>query len=202
MDMAQILKFLPPKPARILDLGAGSGWSTEILAKCGYSVVGIDICPEMIAISEKRLRQDLDMEFRVMDFESRLPAGPFDAVISYDTLHHAENEEILIKKVFEGMAAGGVFLAMEPGTGHAKAPYSIDAMKKYGTTEKDMPYAHLRDLLKKAGFREIQQYLRLSAFPVEDLSAPLGRFRQKLHFRTLLSHTLKAGHSCLIVGRK
>ena len=28
-DVAQIMKLLPPPPARVLDLGVGSGWTSE-----------------------------------------------------------------------------------------------------------------------------------------------------------------------------
>ena len=35
MDAAQITGFLPPAPARILDVGIGSGWRSELFSRAG-----------------------------------------------------------------------------------------------------------------------------------------------------------------------
>jgi 2-polyprenyl-3-methyl-5-hydroxy-6-metoxy-1,4-benzoquinol methylase len=54
MDAAQIMNFLPPAPAKVLDVGVGSGWTSELFAKAGYEVTGIDISPDMIALAKRR----------------------------------------------------------------------------------------------------------------------------------------------------
>ncbi len=51
IDLGQIMRYLPPRPARILDLGVGSGWTSEIFARCDYEVVGLDIAADMIKIA-------------------------------------------------------------------------------------------------------------------------------------------------------
>ena len=69
MDIAQLIHFLPPPPARVLDLGCGSGWTSEIMARCGYEVLGVDVAPAMIEIANKRVQADLTLAFRVGDYE-------------------------------------------------------------------------------------------------------------------------------------
>lgn len=54
---ATAMSLLPP-PAQsgiIVDLGCGSGVTAEILDEAGYSVVGIDASPDMIAIARGRV---------------------------------------------------------------------------------------------------------------------------------------------------
>lgn len=69
------MKLLPPPPARVLDLGVGSGWTSEMLARCGYRVVGLDIAPDMIAIARRRITGSLDLRFEVCDYEAPLEPG-------------------------------------------------------------------------------------------------------------------------------
>lgn len=50
--LALLLQHLPAPPARILDLGCGTGTLTVLLAEQGYRVDGIDFSPEMIRLAE------------------------------------------------------------------------------------------------------------------------------------------------------
>lgn len=43
-----LLGVLPPAPARIADLGCGTGTLTRLLVDEGYDVAGLDVSPEMI----------------------------------------------------------------------------------------------------------------------------------------------------------
>lgn len=48
---ALLLHHLPAPPARILDLGCGTGTLTLLLAEQGYRVDGVDFSPEMIRLA-------------------------------------------------------------------------------------------------------------------------------------------------------
>src|SRR5947209_908993 len=52
-EMGALLALLPPPPARLLDLGCGTGWTSVFFARAGYDVVGVDIAPDMIAHAEE-----------------------------------------------------------------------------------------------------------------------------------------------------
>ena len=47
-EISLIEEFFPKRPARILDVGCGSGRTTEPLRQMGYHVVGVDICEGLI----------------------------------------------------------------------------------------------------------------------------------------------------------
>jgi SAM-dependent methyltransferase len=160
MDVAQIMSLLPQSPARILDIGVGSGWTSEIFAKAGYDVTGIDISPDMIALAKRR---NTNARFFVSDYEAAPVVGNFDAAVIYDALHHADNEAIVVLHVFNALVPGGVLITIEPGRGHSVSADGIAAVSKYGTTEKDMPYYRQKIVMKQAGFSRVRQYPRASS---------------------------------------
>ena len=155
MEMAAVFHLLPRLPARVLDVGCGTGWTSVFLARRGYDVVGVDIAPDMIRLAEERREFDQvqNLEFQVSDYESMPFEAEFDAALFYDALHHAENEEAALRAVFRALKPGGVCICSEPGTGHSHSAESVQAMAKYGVTEKDMPPRHIIAVARKVGFR-------------------------------------------------
>ncbi len=126
-----------PPPARLLDLGCGSGWTTEIFARCGYNSLGLDIAPDFIDIATKRSSATANLEFRCHDYEEHIPFGEFDCVVIFDALHHAEKPDRVIQNAAAVLKPSGTFVVLEPGAGHSKTADSLSVMAKYGTTEKD-----------------------------------------------------------------
>ena len=59
-----LLGVLPPPPARIADLGCGTGTLTRLLVDAGYVVDGVDISPEMISRARAKVPE---ADFRVGD---------------------------------------------------------------------------------------------------------------------------------------
>ena len=49
-----LLTVLPPVPARVADLGCGTGTLTLLLAAEGYAVDGVDFSPEMIRLAREK----------------------------------------------------------------------------------------------------------------------------------------------------
>lgn len=142
MDIGAILSLLPDwPPARILDLGVGTGWTSIFIAKRGFDVVGQDIAADMIALAnENKARWGIDnVDFVVSDYEAMTFDHEFDAAVFYDSLHHAVDERLALAKVYQALKPGGKVITVEPGEGHSQSPESIEAMRRWGVTEKDMP---------------------------------------------------------------
>jgi SAM-dependent methyltransferase len=201
VDIAQIVKLLPPPPSRVLDLGAGPGWTSVLLASCGWEVVGTDIAPDMVELARRRIQPAMDLRFEVADFEEPLNLGEFDVVLLYDALHHAVDEGSVIENAYAALRTEGILVTLEPGVGHSEAPETIDVVEKFGTTEKDMPFSHQAWLMRDAGFAEVQRYVRLNQLALVDVEAPGGEAEQRARLEDVLV-ALRRGHSSIVVARK
>jgi SAM-dependent methyltransferase len=158
--MGAILALLPPPPARLLDLGCGTGWTSVFFARAGYDVVGVDIAPDMIRHAEEnRDRAGVDrLTFVVCDYED-LPFGEeCDAVVFFDALHHAVDERVAIASAYRALRRGGVCVTSEPGEGHHLSAEAREAVRRYDVTEKEMPPRHIINLGRAVGFRKFRAY--------------------------------------------
>jgi SAM-dependent methyltransferase len=160
MDMAVIMGLLPPPPARLLDLGCGTGWTSLFLAKRGYDVTGIDISEDMIlhANLNKQRAEVETAHFLVGDFEELDWRAEFDAAVFYSSLHHAIDEEQALRAAYCALGPAGVCVLIEPGQGHAQEPHSLHAVQRYNVTEKDMPPGRIIGAGQRAGFRSFRVY--------------------------------------------
>lgn len=95
-DMPKIVSiFKKYGVKRILDLGCGSGRHTIYLSSQGFDVWGIDISEEACKITKSQL-PSTDTKIVCGSIYKRLPYEDnfFDAVISIQTLHHANIGDI------------------------------------------------------------------------------------------------------------
>jgi SAM-dependent methyltransferase len=78
---ATLRRLLPDPPARVLDVGAGTGFLSLLLAAQGFQVTAVDLSPGMLGmLRSKAERQGLEVRTVQSDAVSP-PDGPFDAVV-------------------------------------------------------------------------------------------------------------------------
>ncbi len=155
-----VMSLLPPPPARLLDMGCGTGWTSCFFAQRGYNVVGLDISSDMIRCAQiNKRRYGLDnLAFVVSDYENRCLNEAFDCAVFYDSLHHSENEEDALAAVYQALRPHGVCVASEPGHGHTKNPHTRENVERYGVPERDMPPSKIIRAAKKVGFSDFRLY--------------------------------------------
>lgn len=83
----------------ILDLGCGTGTLTELLARQGYDMIGIDNAQEMLQIAmDKRERSGLDILYLLQDMRTFELYGTVGAVISVcDSVNYLLEEEDIVQ---------------------------------------------------------------------------------------------------------
>lgn len=154
MEIGIVISLLPDPPARIIDLGCGTGWTSSFLAQCGYEVLGVDFSPEAIEAGSVAHRVP-GLTFLAHDWDEPLPtsSGSFDAAVFFDSLHHSENELHPLRTAYAALHNGGVCVACEPGTGHAVSAGSVHAVETFGVNERDMTPRQIMTAGTTVGFR-------------------------------------------------
>ena len=101
---------------RVLDLACGSGYYTRLISKWGAKkVVGIDISPDMIALSRQHEQTiEAGIEYRVADVGQLGELGEFDIAFAAFLLHYATSVEQLnamCRNIMRNLADGGRLVA-------------------------------------------------------------------------------------------
>lgn len=99
----------------VLDLGCGTGNMTELLAKEGYEMIGVDNAEEMLEIAmEKREKSGHDILYLLQDMREFELYGTVRAVVSVcDSVNYIDEEEDLtevFRLVNNYLDPGGVFI--------------------------------------------------------------------------------------------
>jgi tRNA (cmo5U34)-methyltransferase len=97
---AAAIAAIPSAPARVLELGMGTGETTRRLLEAYPDtwVIGLDSSPDMVF----RAREMYD-DVQLARIEDPLPEGPWDLVIGVLSIHHlrAEQKQNLFRQVRE-----------------------------------------------------------------------------------------------------
>lgn len=105
-----------PRCKKILDLGCGTGKIAVKMAKMGYSMTGVDLSEEMLAVAQQRLQREHLSSVRLIQQDMReLELNEtFDMIYSFcDALNYlVEEEDVIstIKRVAEHLEQHGLFL--------------------------------------------------------------------------------------------
>lgn len=107
---------------RVLDAACGTGYGSYALAARARSVVSVD--RDLKTIHEaRRIYRHPNLLFLPMDCEA--PAfkdASFDAVLSFETIEHLEDDRQFLREVSRLLAPGGSFVLSTP---HGKAPGAV-----------------------------------------------------------------------------
>lgn len=68
--------------AKVLDLGCGPGFYTQLLAKRGFCCTGVDFSPASIAYAQQQAQAaGLDIDYQLLDVRSYRPTKKFDFIM-------------------------------------------------------------------------------------------------------------------------
>ena len=127
---------LPPAPARIADLGCGTGTLVRLLAEEGHRVDGLDVAPEMIRRAEAKIAGIQGATVRLGDAnDPDLDPGSFDVVLSRHVLWAMRDPADALRRWLRLVRPGGRVVLVEgrwsTGVGLARAD-TVDLVRGAG----------------------------------------------------------------------
>ena len=180
-DNSVIKRNLQQECNSILDLGCGTGTMTELLAKRGYDMIGIDNAQEMLQIAmDKRARSGLDILYLLQDMRSFELYGTVGAVVSVcDSINYLLEDEDVVKTfrlVNNYLFPEGIFI------------FDFNTVYKYEVIIGDATIAENREkcsFIWENYYHEEQQINEydLTVFVQEDEKTDTYRRFQETHFQ-------------------
>ena len=105
---------LPSPPARVADLGCGTGTLTLLLAEQGYRVDGLDFSPAMVARARTKLAGAAGVTLTEGDaFEPSLPPAAYDVVLCRHVLWAMPDPALALTRWVRLLAPGGRLVLVE-----------------------------------------------------------------------------------------
>jgi SAM-dependent methyltransferase len=105
---------LPAPPARILDLGCGTGSLSVLLAELGHTVLGVDFSPRMLEhAAAKAGRHGVQVAFLEGDAGDPPVDGPFDVVLSRHVLWALPDVPAVLSRWTPLLGPGGRLVLVE-----------------------------------------------------------------------------------------
>jgi SAM-dependent methyltransferase len=163
-----------PQGGRVLDLGGGAAWVSELLAKLGYRPFTLDLALPLLRVGRDRFRREhLTARFTAADMTALpFPDRCFDAVVVIDALHHVPDVPAVFREAHRVLVEGGQFLLAEPGEGHAESEKSRAELTDHGVCEREIHLREAVDYGRTAGFtrtRLVPHYVPSIAIDPQEL---------------------------------
>jgi SAM-dependent methyltransferase len=175
--MIQGLQLAPG--LRVLDFGAGTGWTSRYLTQLGCESVLLDVSETALAIAAELYRRQPVFGHqpppRFLCYDGKkidLPDASVDRILCFDAFHHAPNLDEVLGEFARILRPGGIAAFAEPGPEHSKMPQSQFEMRTYGVLENDLDIHAVWRAALAAGFSEI----RLAAYNIPQHHVTLQEF--------------------------
>lgn len=112
--LPNIFRMVDKKAGKILEVGCGRGETTKVIK--GHfrnsKILAIDYDQKQIDKAKSAAHKNI--EFRQMDAtDLELKNNSFDAVFSFNALHHIKNYPLALKEIYRVLRKGGHFYVMD-----------------------------------------------------------------------------------------
>ncbi|MGA4643629.1 class I SAM-dependent methyltransferase [Limisphaera sp. 4302-co] len=110
LDAAAMYLPAPREPARLLDVGCGSGVHLARMQQLGWSVEGVEVDPQAVATARAR---GVPVRLGTLE-EQQYPDASFDAVFSAHVLEHVHDPAGLLRECARVLKPSGRLVLLTP----------------------------------------------------------------------------------------
>lgn len=188
--------------AKVLEVGCGLGWVSNVITSLGYDLLAVDASAETVSEARSRYPQ---VKFETADAETFCRPGAFDALMAFEVLEHIKDWEQAVANWKASLKPGGLLLMSTPNR-HYGADNSLKAPNPHHLREfycselrKIFPGSELRgiNLTVSRSLRWSSMYVRAlfyiaaaAAAPFESTGAYLVPGRHNFSKREVMYHLL------------
>lgn len=156
-----LIEVLPPAPARVADLGCGTGTLTRLLTDEGYLVDGLDYSPEML----RRARAKVPSATFVLGDAATpdLTPGAYDVVLARHVLWALPDPVAAFQRWAALLAPGGVVVLVEGNWATGAGLTAAEAERIVRTTRAEVSVRELVEPVYWGKVIDDERYLLVSA---------------------------------------
>jgi SAM-dependent methyltransferase len=160
--LKNLVAHLSSAPARVLEIGSGTGRDTAALAALGHRAVALDATLEALTLSARAAPGLVGRGIVGGDaFHLPFRDATFDAVFHQGVLEHFGNPAAFLAENFRVVAPGGLLVVdvpqrWHPWTALKRAAIRVD--RWFAGWETEYSIDELEDLVRDAGFTIVDSY--------------------------------------------
>jgi len=169
-------RLYPLKGKKVLDLGGGTGKFAAQMSSVGADVWVLDASPQML----KRASRILPYDRIILGDAISLPFSDntFDIITLVDVFHHIRNQEGTLIECYRVLRPGGSLCFLEFSPERLSIRILAVAERFFGEPSLFLSPEELTELLKKAGFIEINTEYILADEYVTKVKKPVNSFQR------------------------
>jgi SAM-dependent methyltransferase len=173
---AVLSRLALPVPARVLELGSGTGGNFEMLARYG-TVTAVEMNEAARAISLAKSPAVRDVRPGFLPNDLALDGATFDLVCAFDVLEHVEEDEATLRTIAACLAPGGAAVITVPAFRWLWGPHDTQLHHKRRYAK-----AELRRKILAAGLHiERLTYSNMFLFPAAVLARASDKILRRTH---------------------
>jgi SAM-dependent methyltransferase len=144
----------------VLEVGCGTGYFTQELARSGADVIAIDVSPELLEIAKANCSAP-NVRYEIQNAcKLSYPDAVFDSVVGSSVLHHLEIEAAL-HEIYRVLKPGGSVHFTEPNMLNPQVAIQKNVpwiKRKLGDAPDETAFFRwpLRRVLEQTGYRDIR----------------------------------------------
>ena len=204
ISFAQVLAGVRPLPGmRVLDFGAGTGWTSRTLVQLGCDVTVCDVSATVLDVARELFERQpvagakptphfLQFDGHRIDLDDE----SIDRILCIDAFHHVPNPAHVLREMGRVLKPGGVAGFQEPGPNHSKTAQAQYEMRNFTVVENDIVMRDIEGWAKEAGFTDLE----LAVFTTESFRLPIDGYEDFLAHGETVDRWYE--HACRFVANR